>query len=194
MENVIKLSVSYILSSNIDEHSFANLFTLKNTPISTCLIVGPNKSSLPTNNFLEFINNGHNQDKSSWDYFEDQSLFNMLEDDNSKTIIDIAGVEGVYFIFYALKHNDSVVQQIAEVPVLFLKKNGKNVIEKYYQQYNRPLGFLLYIDFYAMSTLCNQAGLSHIAIDPAMSLICYFSLCIPILLSTTFFDPLFFQN
>ena len=45
-----------------------------------------------------------------------------------------------------------------------------------------------------MSTFCNQARFSHTAIDAAMSLICYPSSSVQILLSTTFSDPLFFES
>ena len=178
----------------MDEHSFANIFSSENTPISTCLIAGPNKSSLPTNNSLESTKSGRNQGKPSRDYFEDRSLINALEDYDSKIIIDIAGVGGVHSIFHALKHNDPVAQRIAEAPVLLPKKDGESVAEKYYRQYDGPLGFPLYIDLYAMSTFCDQAGLSHTAIDAAMSLICHPSPGVQILSSTTFSDPLFFES
>ena len=92
----------------MNEHSLANLFTSENTQISTYLIAGPNKLSLPTNNSLESTKSGCNQDKPTRNYFEDQSLINALEDYHSKTIIDIAGIRGIHSIFYTLDYCDPI--------------------------------------------------------------------------------------
>lgn len=86
------MPLSHTLPNNIDKHSLANLFTSENILISMCLIARPNKSSLPINNFLESIKTSHNQNKPSWDNFEDQNFINVLKDYDLKTIINIASV------------------------------------------------------------------------------------------------------
>lgn len=88
MENVTQLPLFHTLPNNIDEHSLANLFTLKNISNYMCLIIELNKSSLPTRNSLETIKSGYNEGKQSRNYFQDDSLIIALEDYHSNTILD----------------------------------------------------------------------------------------------------------
>ena len=168
----------------MNEHPPGNIFTSENKSVPKSLPAVPKKPSLPTSNPLESTKSACNRGNPSRNDFEGQSLINALNKFDAKIITDITYVQGVHTIGLALENNDPVAQQIAEVPVLLPKKVGEKSANTAYKLQDGPLGFPLWIDLHAMSTLCNQQWLSQTAVDACISLMCRPSSGVQILSST----------